>query len=172
MHSHSTNNQIAVVVGILGVALFAATPHSLHASTWTYLGTRGAELFVPTDVFIDWNSVEDLGADQFLVKTLNVLPNTVAGIDFFDPEDGHVYDMRYPHQSYILEAIYDCSRHMTAVVRSTYFSGERPARENEVYDAIESDVVFMGQYLGIPSESLVLDAVCDMTGMRRFDFLS
>lgn len=142
------------------------------ASAWTLLGTVGEEIAVPVEVFIAPNSVEDLGDGQFLAKTLNVYPHTIAGIDFFDQNGGHVYDTRYPHRSYVLTAVYDCPRRMTAKVRTVYFAGERPATRDEVYDLVERDILFMGQYLGIPSESLVLDAICAPKELQEFDSLS
>lgn len=149
---------------------FALHPRIVSAST--LLGTVGEEIASPVDVFIDPNTVKDLGDGQFMAKTLNVYPHTIAGIDFFDHAGGHVYDTRYPHRSYVLTAIYDCPRRMTAKVRTVYYSGRRPASGAAVYNLAESDVVFIGQYPGIPSESLVLDVICAPQKLPESDLLS
>lgn len=141
-------------------------------SAWILLGTVGDDISFPVDVFIDPNSVEDLGEGRFLVETLNVYPHMIAGIDLFGQTGGHVYDTRFPHRSYVLTAVYDCPRRMTAKVRTVYFAGARPISRDEVYHLVEREVVFMGEYPGIPSESLVLDKICDPKRQQNFDLLS
>lgn len=141
------------------------------ASAWTYLGIYGAEIAAPSKMYIDWNAVVDLGDNQFLVKTLNVHANMMMGIDLPDRTGGLVYDMRYPHRSYITTEIYDCERRMIATIRTEYYYGKRPEKDQMVFDQVEEDPVFFGDIPGLPMKHPALDAVCAPKPLQEFELL-
>lgn len=141
------------------------------ASTWTYLGIYGAEIRAPTDMFIDWNAIEDLGDNQFLVETLNVHPQMMIGIDFPVETDAMFYFMSAPHRSYVAIEIYDCERRMIATIRRIYYFGERPEKDQLVFDWIEEDPMFYGDIPGLPMKHPALDAVCAPKPLQEFDLL-
>ncbi|SHG84228.1 hypothetical protein [Marivita hallyeonensis] len=130
------------------------------ASAWTYLGTVGGEIAFPTDVYVDWDTYNALDGDVFAVDTLSVYPHTIAGIDFFDDESGQVYDLRYPHRSYLTEALFDCEESTVTLMRTVYYSGSRPSPSGEVFNMIEDNVAFLPVGLLQLGETTVLDLVC------------
>lgn len=156
-----------VVILVLALALSPKI-----ASAWTLLGTIGDEISSPEEVFIDDNTIEDMAEEKILAQTLHVYRHKIAGIDFFDEERGYIYDTRFLHRSYVRTAVYDCTRRMTATIRIVYYSGQRPASDDTVYELREEPPVFYGQVPGIPSATEVLDFICSLNEPQNPDLLS
>ena len=139
--------------------LWVAAPQAVFG--WTFLGVEDQEIALPTEVYIDWDSRQKIESGIVIVDTLHVLSMMQHGIDVFYPDGIHAYDLRYVHRSYLKTAAYDCAEREWAEIKVTYYPGKKPEEGSQVFQRIEDLPVFNGPVLGLPSKTLVLDAVCE-----------